>query len=336
MLGCTHRNGSLERFDKKLYLAVYYLGQKDLQADLACARRCARATEAESFARGSCTTRGFSTGNRQIRQRQRRPDRRRSGTRTNFGITCLREGSAARDGCCCRRRTARVGNARTAACAECVIASAEMRHAFWSPTAACRFQHDGISIAHVVPEALDGGGLAAIRTGDWMYLDLARGEFQVVDADDQSQRLQDSCRQGTVEPAGSQETHQRTGAPPHGTACRPSVFFSIRFLPPNPVCPRQCKSERRAAESGSDTDFSASAMRFRHNSTLQLSVYVLRTRALQEHPRSAREGDRSVHRIGRLQGCRKSRQGTNSPRTSSKPRRRPVFGAVAARDFRPG
>ena len=28
--------------------------------------------------------------------------------------------------------------------------------------------------------ALDGGGLAAIRTGDWIYLDLSRGEFQVV------------------------------------------------------------------------------------------------------------------------------------------------------------
>jgi len=42
------------------------------------------------------------------------------------------------------------------------------------------FQHDGISIAHIVPEALDGGGLAAIRTGDWIYLDLAHGEFQVV------------------------------------------------------------------------------------------------------------------------------------------------------------
>jgi dihydroxyacid dehydratase/phosphogluconate dehydratase len=42
------------------------------------------------------------------------------------------------------------------------------------------FQYDGISIAHVVPEALDGGGLVAIRTGDWIYLDLSRGEFQVV------------------------------------------------------------------------------------------------------------------------------------------------------------
>ena len=42
------------------------------------------------------------------------------------------------------------------------------------------FQHEGISIAHVVPEAFDGGGLAAIRTGDWIHLDLSQGEFQVV------------------------------------------------------------------------------------------------------------------------------------------------------------
>jgi dihydroxyacid dehydratase/phosphogluconate dehydratase len=42
------------------------------------------------------------------------------------------------------------------------------------------YQNQGISIAHVVPEALDGGGLASIRTGDWIHLDLNQGEFQVV------------------------------------------------------------------------------------------------------------------------------------------------------------
>src|SRR5262249_52686367 len=42
------------------------------------------------------------------------------------------------------------------------------------------FHHDGISIAHVVPEAIDGGGLAAVRTGDWIYLNLTEGEFHVV------------------------------------------------------------------------------------------------------------------------------------------------------------
>jgi dihydroxyacid dehydratase/phosphogluconate dehydratase len=42
------------------------------------------------------------------------------------------------------------------------------------------YHNEGISIAHVVPEALDGGGLASIRTGDWIYLDLKQGHFQVV------------------------------------------------------------------------------------------------------------------------------------------------------------
>src|SRR5215467_10611416 len=34
-LGLQARNGKLDKFDRKIYLAVYYLGQKDLQADLA-------------------------------------------------------------------------------------------------------------------------------------------------------------------------------------------------------------------------------------------------------------------------------------------------------------
>src|SRR5262245_84865 len=42
------------------------------------------------------------------------------------------------------------------------------------------FPHSGVSVAHVIPEAVDGGPLAAIRTGDWMYIDLAHSEIQVV------------------------------------------------------------------------------------------------------------------------------------------------------------
>jgi dihydroxyacid dehydratase/phosphogluconate dehydratase len=38
----------------------------------------------------------------------------------------------------------------------------------------------GISIAHVVPEAFDGGPIAAIRTGDWIQLNLAESKLQVV------------------------------------------------------------------------------------------------------------------------------------------------------------
>jgi dihydroxyacid dehydratase/phosphogluconate dehydratase len=42
------------------------------------------------------------------------------------------------------------------------------------------FQHEGISISHVVPEAFDGGALAAVRTGDWIYLDLVNRQLHVV------------------------------------------------------------------------------------------------------------------------------------------------------------
>lgn len=42
------------------------------------------------------------------------------------------------------------------------------------------FGTDGVSIAHLVPEALDGGALSSIRTGDWIHLDINRGELQVV------------------------------------------------------------------------------------------------------------------------------------------------------------
>ena len=42
------------------------------------------------------------------------------------------------------------------------------------------FAHDGVSISHMVPEALDGGALSSLRTGDWIHLDIARGELQVV------------------------------------------------------------------------------------------------------------------------------------------------------------
>jgi len=42
------------------------------------------------------------------------------------------------------------------------------------------WSHQGISIAHVVPEAFDDGPIAAIRTGDWIQLNLAESKLQVV------------------------------------------------------------------------------------------------------------------------------------------------------------
>jgi dihydroxyacid dehydratase/phosphogluconate dehydratase len=42
------------------------------------------------------------------------------------------------------------------------------------------FANNGISIGHLVPEALDGGPLSSVRTADWIHMDLGRGELQVV------------------------------------------------------------------------------------------------------------------------------------------------------------
>jgi dihydroxyacid dehydratase/phosphogluconate dehydratase len=42
------------------------------------------------------------------------------------------------------------------------------------------FAERDLSIAHIVPEAIEGGPLASVRTGDWIYLNLRKGEFQIV------------------------------------------------------------------------------------------------------------------------------------------------------------
>ena len=42
------------------------------------------------------------------------------------------------------------------------------------------FGNNTMSIVHIVPEAIEGGSLAGIRTGDWIYLNLRKGEFQIV------------------------------------------------------------------------------------------------------------------------------------------------------------
>ncbi len=52
----------------------------------------------------------------------------------------------------------------------CIIAT-DGRVAFGSET---------MSIVHIVPEAIEGGGLAGVRTGDWVYLNMRKGEIQIV------------------------------------------------------------------------------------------------------------------------------------------------------------
>jgi dihydroxyacid dehydratase/phosphogluconate dehydratase len=39
-----------------------------------------------------------------------------------------------------------------------------------------------LSIGHIVPEVFDAGPAASVRTGDWVYLNLKKGDFQIVAA----------------------------------------------------------------------------------------------------------------------------------------------------------
>jgi hypothetical protein len=178
----ARRNGNgLDRLDKKLYLAIYYLGMKDLQTDL-------------------------TSGGGVVERLKRRIDR------DDLYYTWLFNW---------RRQEPGGGNGEDTVAAQVgewnknklwdylvhegllrvmIVVAGAGPHASGMPelhltcTATpnlasmsivvtdgrVAFLHSGVSIAHVIPEALDGGPLAAIRTGDWMYIDLARSEIQVV------------------------------------------------------------------------------------------------------------------------------------------------------------
>ena len=69
------------------------------------------------------------------------------------------------------------------------------------------YQHEGLSIAHVVPEAFDGGGLAAIRTADWIYLDLQRVSFRSLRKPIAS-RIQGASAQRTFKSSRPKEANQ--------------------------------------------------------------------------------------------------------------------------------
>src|SRR5215468_4603868 len=175
-LGHLNRNGSIERFDRKIYLAIYYLGQKDLQSDLASADGVLERLKRRVSREDLYYTWLFNWN---------------SGSEDSLAMNLSQWNKARLWDYLLSQNLLRA----------MVVVAGVGPHASGMPelqlalnasshplSGMCvlvtdgrvAFQHDGISIAHIVPEALDGGGLAAIRTGDWIYLDLAAGEFQVV------------------------------------------------------------------------------------------------------------------------------------------------------------
>jgi dihydroxy-acid dehydratase len=175
-LGHQNRNGHIEQFDRKLYLANYYLGQKELQADLAAPdgvlERVKRKVSREDLYYTWVFNWHSKTGNGAAPDvsewnKAKLWDYLLSHNLLRIMIVVAGAGPHAAG----MPELQLAQNASSHALAGICVLVTDGR---------VSFQHDGISIAHVVPEALDGGGLAAIRTGDWIYLDLGNGELQVV------------------------------------------------------------------------------------------------------------------------------------------------------------
>jgi dihydroxyacid dehydratase/phosphogluconate dehydratase len=170
-VGQRGRSGVVQ-FDKKLYLAVYYLGMRELDADLAnpggiLDRLYRRISREDLYYTWLTNWRSASNGSLQI-ERWNKPDLWEYLLKHKLlrvmivvaGIGPHAAGMPELD----------LSNAAANLDAVGVLVT----------DGRVSYQHDGISIAHVVPEALDGGALSSIRTGDWIYLDLAKCELQVV------------------------------------------------------------------------------------------------------------------------------------------------------------
>jgi dihydroxyacid dehydratase/phosphogluconate dehydratase len=175
-LGIHDRNGNLKRFDRKLYLAVYYLGQKDLQPDLAAPdgilERLKRKVSREDLYYTWMLNWQSQNGN------GNGPDM--SQWNKNKLWDYLLAASLLRI-----MIVVAGAGPRAAGMPELQLAVNPSSHPLGMMSVLVTdgrvsYQHEGLSIAHVVPETLDGGGLAAIRTADWIHLDLSKGEFHVV------------------------------------------------------------------------------------------------------------------------------------------------------------
>jgi dihydroxy-acid dehydratase len=165
------RKHSLEPFDKKVYLAVYYLGIKDLHSDLTSNdgvfERLKRKIDRDDlyytwlFNWHGNSANGVAEWNK-----------------NQLWDFLIREGAL-------RLMIVVAGvGPRAAGMPEIQVYCPSLPNL--SSIAAVvtdgrvSIQHDGISISHLVPEAFSGGALGAVRTGDWIYLDVSQGELQLV------------------------------------------------------------------------------------------------------------------------------------------------------------
>jgi dihydroxyacid dehydratase/phosphogluconate dehydratase len=176
-LGLHDRNGNLKRFDRKVYLAVYYLGHKELQADLATSdgvlERLKRKVSRDDLyytwmlnwqaAQGNGNAHDMSLWNKNKLWDY-------LVAASLLRVMVVVGGAGPRAAGMPELQLAVSSASKTLSMMSILVTDGRVS-----------YQHEGISIAHVVPEAMDGGGLASIRSADWIYLDLSKGEFQVVE-----------------------------------------------------------------------------------------------------------------------------------------------------------
>lgn len=170
--------GDTALFDKKIYLAAYYLGSRDLHADLATPdgileRLKHRVTRDDLY-----YTWLANWSNGQVPPGNHDPNSMQHWNRPRLWDHLIAE------------RLLRVMvvvagvGPHAAGMPELDLSSAVSASldsmAVLVTDGRVSFAHNGISIGHLVPEALDGGALSSVRTGDWIYIDLAHGELQVV------------------------------------------------------------------------------------------------------------------------------------------------------------
>src|SRR5262249_4021978 len=175
-IGLRNRNGNMDRFDRKIYLAVYYLGQKEFQADLASPdgvldRLKRKVSREDLYDTWMLNWHSKSQDNVDPDASQWNKaklwDYLLSQNLLRLMIVVAGAGPHASGMPELQLALNATPHPLTGMC---VLAT----------DGRVSFQYEGISIAHMVPEALDGGGVAAVRTGDWIYLDIVHGEFQVV------------------------------------------------------------------------------------------------------------------------------------------------------------
>jgi len=168
---------TLNRLDKKLFLAVHYLGLKDLQAAL--------------------------TSNEGVLHRLKRRISREDLYHTAVFNWCSPVGNGSLPGQIPLARISQLNKIplwdflvtdgylrvmiivagvgpRAAGMPEIPITASLTPGTVVVTDGRITLQHDGIAISQVVPEAINDGPLAAVRTGDWIYMDLSRKEFHVV------------------------------------------------------------------------------------------------------------------------------------------------------------